>query len=165
MNNVTNNEYETALRDVVNLKILNKVRKKYYRLIPQEELERCLLIALWNALRRFNPTKGRKFTSYLYISLEWECCKWITNDKKDAQDNNAQHLDSFVSYEKLEYDQFNDILSVLPKRLSKVIEQKILYNMTFKEIAKKNKYSHETARKRFLEGLGTLNDAGIMYSK
>ena len=67
-----------------------------------------------------------------------------------------------IAYTSSDYDSFSDIVSCLPKKLARIIQQRFVYNMTFKEIGKKNRCSHETARKRFLEGIGILkNDRAL----
>ena len=158
MNIVTNKDYEKALNDTVNKKIINKVKEKYKKYIPNEELETCFLTGLWKTLKNWDITKGRKFTSYLYVVCGWECKTWLAQYRKDAKYRKYKQLNDNISYNTLGYRSVSDLVSILPNDIAIVIEQKLIYNMTFKEIAEVNQYSHETARKRFLEGVGTLNN-------
>lgn len=71
MSNITNADYELALKDTNNINIINKLVSKYKKYIPNEELQICMKMALWKALKKYDKTKGRKFTSYLYMVIEW----------------------------------------------------------------------------------------------
>lgn len=161
MNQITNNDFNLALQDKNNISIINSLKKKYRKYIPSSELDNASLIALWNTLKNYDPTKGRKFTSYLYKMIEWEFNSWITKDRRSKKHNHKELINE-VSYDNTELIEFRDILSSMPQNLAVVIEQKYLYNMTFKEIAKKNNYSHETARQRLKDGIKYLHNARTM---
>ena len=77
MENINDKELLEALSDINNVRIMNKVCSKYRQTIPYDELERCKLISLWQALKAFDPEGGRKFTSFLYNRIDWECKKQI----------------------------------------------------------------------------------------
>ena len=55
MNNVTNDEFKEAFKNLDNIRIMNKVCSRYRATIPYEEIERCKMIALWQALKAFDP--------------------------------------------------------------------------------------------------------------
>ena len=63
MLNISNLEYEEALKNEDNIKIINSVCRKYAKRIDREDLHRCKLIALWDAIKKYNPDRGVKFTS------------------------------------------------------------------------------------------------------
>ena len=77
MDNITNKVLLEALSDINNIRIMNKVCSKYRNTIPYDELERCKLVSLWQALLAYDPEGGRKFTSFLYNRIDWECKKQI----------------------------------------------------------------------------------------
>ena len=79
---IGNKEFDEASKDRNNINILNKACSRYVKSIPADELERCKLIALWEALKAFDPEKGGKFTSFLYKRADWECKKQLYSINK-----------------------------------------------------------------------------------
>ena len=77
MKEVTESEFLEAYRNLDNTRIMNKVCSRYRNTIPHDEIERCKLVALWEAMKAFDPNGGRKFTSFLYNRIDWECKKEI----------------------------------------------------------------------------------------
>lgn len=169
MREVTNEEFNKALVNKDLRGIIGAVKKKYKKYIPYEELNSCCMIALWDALRRFEPEKDgkpRKLTTYLYMLVNWECIKWIHNDKIARKHKSKEkELDETASYSQSMYNELSDILQGVPQQLALVIEQKYLYNMTYEEIGKKNKYSGQTAQNRLNDGLKYIKHARIMHSE
>lgn len=70
---MTNEQFISASKDQNNRNIINKVLNRYYKLLSKDELYSCGLYALWRALRSYNPSKGRTFSSYLWQMTDWEC--------------------------------------------------------------------------------------------
>ena len=50
MKEVTNEELQEALKNEDNINVMNKICMKYANVIPYEELERCKLVAVWQAI-------------------------------------------------------------------------------------------------------------------
>ena len=65
-NEISDAEFNEALENKDNVRIMNSVCSRYRKSIPYEEIERCKMISLWEALRAFDPNGGKKFTSFLY---------------------------------------------------------------------------------------------------
>tara|TARA_B100000519_G_scaffold146475_1_gene127240 strand:- start:2111 stop:2608 length:498 start_codon:yes stop_codon:yes gene_type:complete len=153
MNNVTNDEFKEAFKNLDNIRIMNKVCSKYRATIPYEEIERCKMIALWQALKAFDPNGGRKFTSFLYNRIDWECKKQIYEINKSRrikidmplEFSNASTPDDF-----LELLEIKDVMEKIDKNSQKIIYQRFFQRMTMKEIAKENGYSRETARRNII---------------
>ena len=83
MKEVTNEELQEALKNEDNINVMNKICMKYANVIPYEELERCKLVAVWQAIERYDSTKGNcKFTSFLCNRVFWECQKQLYEIKK-----------------------------------------------------------------------------------
>ena len=149
-------EFDVAWKDTNNIKIINKVCSKYSKIIPRDELDRCKLIALWEALKAYDPEKGQKFTSFLYNRIDWECKKQLYDiNKRNRQKkyNAALHFS-----EDANEIEINDVIEKLHPRLSKVIYQRFFERLTMEEIAKENDYSRETARRYILNALEKLKD-------
>lgn len=154
---MTNNTFETALKNKDNLRIINNLKKRYSKWInDEEELNSRIMYALWRALEKFDDKKGCKFTSYLYRGLKIEFNNFITGHRK--------HRKKYKSIDKIEIpyhikeDEFHDIISILPKDLALILEYRIIYNMTLTEIAKIIKCSHETVRRNITKALLILKN-------
>ena len=86
MRKVTDEELQEALKNEDNINVMNKICMKYIGVIPYEELERCKLISVWQAIERYDPTKGNcKFTSFLCNRLFWECQKQLYEINKSRR--------------------------------------------------------------------------------
>ncbi len=152
---ISNKEFEEAYKDTTNNKIIRKAMKKYIQYMPKEEIKNCGMIALWKSLKKFNPEKNMKFTSFLYRMVCFECMGFIGKDKKIRTYKTKERLDpkpidelSLPYMSGTNYDEFDDMISVLPKKLAKIVKLRIVYNMSFEEIGRINKFSHETARRK-----------------
>ena len=154
MNKISNTEFDSALNDDNNKKIINKAKKKYKKLIPPDELKSCTLNALWKSLAKFKTNRNTKFSSFLYSMVVWECKTWILNQNK----HHMIYIDNAFDIIYDGHNQFYEMIECLPPNLAKVIEQRIIYNMTLKEIGKENNYSHESARELINKALAHLRD-------
>lgn len=146
---ITNEQFEKAIGNIDNSKIMSNVISKngFSNLMSQEEVESCKMIALWKALQHWRPELGKKFTSYLYQKVYWECRKYIAKQKaKKIPIAIIDHFPKFIAEDKsLEME---EIIDILPGDLPVVIRQRVFDKMTLKEIGNSNGYSHETARRK-----------------
>ena len=153
---IKDEEFEIARKDINNIKIMNKVCFKYFKLIPQDELDRCKLISLWEAMKAYDPEKGQKFTSFLYNRTDWECKKQlydVNKRKRQRYYNEALHFEN----DKNDVEVL-DLIQKLHPRLRLVIYQRFFERLTMEEIAERNSYSRETARRYILQGLKKLRE-------
>jgi len=157
MAKITNEEFKEALSDLNNVRIMNKVCSRYRQTIPYDEIERCKLIALWQALEAFDPERGRKFTSFLYNRIDWECKKQIYQinriNKKHIFREEVIKEDPHRPYETIE---IKDLLNNIESKYQCVVYQRFFRKMTMQEIADKNGYSRETARRYIKRGLDEI---------
>ena len=153
---VTDKDFEQALKDSNNRRIMNKVSCKYTNAISYDDLESEKLIVLWECLKTYDPTRGKKFTSFLYQKLDWRYKKIVREKKRKRS----------VCYENIDIKNYGDGIDVeqkihsytdgLPNHLTKVILQYYLHNMTIEEIGNKNHYSRETARRLIKKALSKI---------
>jgi RNA polymerase sigma factor (sigma-70 family) len=142
---ISNKQYEDALNNNNNRAIIEHACKTFIGIIPDDELQHCKLIALWESLQRYRPEKGKKFTSFLYQKVRWECYKALKQINKEKR--YVSIIEDVVGKDSDE--NFDEWLELLPdKESKKLIEQRFLQKMTLKEIGKYHGYSYETARKR-----------------
>ena len=143
MDNITNKVLLEALSDINNIRIMNKVCSKYRNTIPYDELERCKLVSLWQALLAYDPEGGRKFTSFLYNRIDWECKKHVFCEEVSKEDSHC-YQDSF---------EIQEVLNKLDPKYQRAVSQRFFKKMTMQEIADSNGYSRETARRYVKKGL------------
>jgi RNA polymerase sigma factor (sigma-70 family) len=140
---VNDKEYEDALNNHDNQMIMHSASVSFVRILDEDEIYRCKLIALWEALQAWKPDRGSKFTAFLYQRVKWECLKSIQNQKqyRDIQLDN-------IDQEVLPETSIDELLEILPEDLKGVVKKRYLYNMTLREIGDEYGYSYETARKK-----------------
>ena len=156
MKEVAEEEFKEALKNTDNMKIMNKVCSRYRATIPYDEIERCKMVALWQALKAFDPNGGRKFTSFLYNRIDWECKKQIYEINKHRRIKTEaclSYLGVASSEDFIKFLEVKDILEKVDDNSRKVLEQRFFQRMTMKEIAESNGYSRETARRNIIQSL------------
>jgi len=151
---------EKLLKDSNIVNIMNAVANRYNRSIDRDEIESIKMITLWKCRDRYDPTRGVKFTSFLYQQLSF-AFKNELKKKRDMVYLDGSQLDffgyaggrstknlklksPFIDHRK----EFTDILTGLPEDVSSILKQRYIGNMTMVEIATANGYSRETARRR-----------------
>lgn len=139
-NELFNKEYE----NIDNIKIINKAKKRFKKNIPHDELERCGLYGLWNALKMYNQEKKMKFTSYLYQTVIFECLDWLNENKIETR----PYKPKSIIYEHIFFDEFKDYISILPNELADIVESVIVYGHSLRKISKeKNMKYYEVDKK------------------
>lgn len=150
MKEVTEEEFQDANSNLDNIRIMNSVCSRYRNTIPQDEIERCKLIALWEAMKAFDPNGGRKFTSFLYNRIDWECKKQIQQINRARRkiafsiEGPLEDCKSITQYESIA---IKDAIDYLGIKYRTVLYQRYFERMTMQEIADTNDYSRETARR------------------
>ena len=152
-NEISDAEFNEALENKDNVRIMNSVCSRYRKSIPYEEIERCKMISLWEALRAFAPNGVKKFTSFLYTRTDWECKRQISAMKRGQKIKALEFKESLYVLLNKDTIEIEDIISNLNSKYKKVIEQRFFYRMTMEEIAKENNYSRETARRYIIQAL------------
>lgn len=152
MTKVSDELYSEEWNKEENRKTMNSASMKYRGNIPDDELQRCQMIALWHSLINFKEGIA-SFTTYLYKCVDTQCRRYLTNNYRYYK-----HLQPHSLYQMIQGDNESDIevrdaINVLPKHLKKVIVQRFYDKMTLEEIARANDYSHETARRRVKKAL------------
>ena len=154
MTTVTDKNFKEALENLDNVRIMNKVCSRYRATIPYDEIERCKLIALWQAMEAFDPEGGRKFTSFLYNRIDWECKKQIYQinrvKSRHTFKQDINKVDANADYQVLD---ITELLNKVEPKYRVTIYQRFFDRMTMQEIADNNGYSRETARRYINKGL------------
>lgn len=153
---VTNKQYETAYRNPEYIKIMNKASACYFQTIPIDELHRCKLMALWEALERYREDAGKKFTSYLYDIVTYHCWKWVNNpeNKISMRLEEDPEIEDFT--QKLE---IADALSTLPSPVKEILYARYYEKKKLREIADTHGFSIDTVRRRIKSGINQLRES------
>lgn len=151
-NEVNTKDFNSALKDEKNKKVFACLGKKYYSGIPPDEMESCKLLGLWKALKKYDPDKKRKFSNFLYVSVDWECKLYLRKNKRKyiSCETFPSEVNSFDEVD------ISDFINSLSPRLKIVIRQRFFENLTMEEIGLKNDYSRETARRYLQEAIDKL---------
>ena len=129
--------------------IMNKVAGRYKGSIDFDDIESIKMQTLWNCIKKYDPTRGSKFTSYLYQQLSFAF-------KNKLKTKSIEY--SNISLEKQDFradtrHEVIDVLTGLDADLTEVIQQRFYHNMTMVEIGEANGYSRETARRRLKKAI------------
>tara|TARA_Y100000310_G_C20519564_1_gene732970 strand:+ start:26 stop:526 length:501 start_codon:yes stop_codon:yes gene_type:complete len=146
---------EKLLQDSNIVSIMNSVSNRYTKSIDLDEIESIKMVTLWKCRDKYDPTRGAKFTSFLYQQLGFAFKNELKKKKNMVYLDNSQ-LDFFGGGKtrswidrNLDHDtEFADMIHGLPEDVSCILKQRYIGNMTMVEIAKENGYSRETARRR-----------------
>lgn len=143
MDNI-NQLFEEKWNDSNVRNIMNKVSNRYKRNIDLDDIESIQMNTLWQCIEKYDEGRGTKFTSYLYQQLSYAMKNKVKKKRVEFQVEEFDKQDSNYS-DKLEV---LDIIGGLDSETRNILEQRFYYNMTMKEIGKRNGYSRETARRR-----------------
>lgn len=157
--NVTSEDFDNAIADVNNLKIIKSVCSRYRDKLSEDILKACGLRALWQCLKSHDDTYGRKFTSSLYQFVHWRCKDQVRKRQTnghleltgDVVDDSLPVLDVLIVREYLE---------ILPENYKKVVYGKFFESKSCAEMGREMGCSRENVRQlldRALERLRTIH--------
>ena len=143
MDKITDKVYEEALGNNDNVLIMHKASARFLRQLTKDEIYCCKLMALWQTLRLWKPDKGKKFTSFLYNKVFFECLKLVIKNNKHKFIQ-SEYIEKVVSPKPTPYEIFDGI----PQDIQDLLEKRYIYGMTLREIGNEYGYCYETIRKR-----------------
>jgi RNA polymerase sigma factor (sigma-70 family) len=124
---------------------MDNINQEFEAKWNDSDIESIKMNTLWNCIKKFDESKGTKFTSYLFQQLTYAFKNKIKSKRNEFNFENIEKQD--VNYQdKLEVI---DILNSLDDETTQILQQKFYQNMTMKEIGRTNGYSRETARRKF----------------
>ena len=151
---ITNEQFEKEYKNQDNINIIRSATKKYSKTLSPDERERCGMHGLWRCIQSHDPKYGRKFTTSLFIHVDWECKREIAslNRKPEMPLGNFDQEISDISPS----GSFDDIVSGLNDNEKSIIYQRFYENRTLEEIGKSQGYSKEAARQNINKIIGEL---------
>ena len=112
--------------------------------IDLDEIESIKMLTLWRCVDKYDPTRGAKFTSYLYQQLHWALKNKLKKKNIEYGCSDIESTDIGAKYA----SDVRDIMIGLDPDVQNILNQRFFHNMTMVEIAEANGYSRETARRR-----------------
>ena len=142
-------DFNSLLSQEEIVKVSKKAGLNFKNILSPDEIDNCILTATWRALSKYDTNqKSCKFSTYLYSGVEMECKSMIRFNKKSIfnkkKGNLKNNKSNYINHEQ-DVD-MRDEISNCPD--SSIIYDRFYKNMTIKEIAKNNKISTETVRKK-----------------
>jgi RNA polymerase sigma factor (sigma-70 family) len=146
---ITNEQFSTAWENKDNRRIMNHAIRGYRDKIPYEEIDSCKMIGLWECLKKYDKTRGRKFTTYLYCGIQLQCKKQLSRFDYITIGDVASYMDFNRIY-------IRDCVDKLDFEYKELVYNRYFEGKTLREIAKENSYSIETARRKIKKALCKL---------
>jgi hypothetical protein len=141
------------MRDAALLKIANRAASRFYGSMNKEEIDSCIINAVWKALQSYEEGSNCKFSSYLYIGVLMECQAFYRTNIHKKEFSYIANTD--CSYKTLEYvDMMDEIYTYCED--PDIIYDRYYKEMTVQEIADKTKKSGQTIRVKIKKDLERL---------
>jgi RNA polymerase sigma factor (sigma-70 family) len=142
---------ENYLKNEDIIKIMSAVSWPYKYNIDADEITSLQMDILWECIKKYDPERGSKFTSYLYQQLSFAL---RSKAKKKKREFASEAIQENTPCNKSQSDMnCYDILDGLPLDVSHIIKQRFVKNMTMNEIGTENGYSRETARRKLIKAV------------
>ncbi len=149
---ISDKEYEDALANESNRKVMHKAGNKFASLLTEEQLHTCSLYALWRALQNHDSSYGQRFTTTLWRFMHWECGKEVRRPKMRV---GLPRPKTVVSEEIIYVNELIDFLEPSQQRL---IREYYLEGLSAREIGLRHGCCRETARKRVNKAMAALRE-------
>jgi RNA polymerase sigma factor (sigma-70 family) len=124
--------------------VMNKITNRYKRNVDVDDIESIKMSVLWSCVKKYDSSKGAKFTSYLYQQLSYAMKNQVKKKRVEFNTEAIEKIDTNTSNSM----EILDIVTGLSKEDSNILRQRFYQNMTMKEIGRSNGYSRETARRK-----------------
>jgi len=141
------------MQDAALLKIANRAASRFCGTMTKEEIDSCIINAVWKALQRYQEDSDCKFSSYLYVGVLMECQAFY---KKNIHKKEFSYLSKVDDvYKTLEYvDMMDEIFTYCED--PDIIYDRYYKNMTIQEIANQRQKSGQTIRVKIKKDLERL---------
>lgn len=134
MNNITELQFNEAVEDKNNIKIMAVAGASYSKILG-EELIVVKLSALWKTMKEFDEDRGMKFTTLLYTNVRRQCfesMKKIMKEKKKRKQEVS--INNAINFGYQNSTLMNDIIMSLNPKEAKLLNDRFIMNKTLQEI-------------------------------
>lgn len=148
-----NKKIERYLNDSDIMKVAQKAASSFSHCLSKDEIQSCILNALWRASDRYNKRQKTKFSSYLHNGVVYECLSQRKfNRSKQSQVLHENLEDSFDPVARVD---MVDLITTKCEDPTLVIDR-FYNNLTINELAEKQSVCGETIRIRLKKNLEKL---------
>jgi RNA polymerase sigma factor (sigma-70 family) len=155
MKTVTNEDFEKALLNVDNIRIIKSVVRKFRIRLGASIAKQCGNTALWMSLMNFDDTKGCKYTTYLYRTVFWTCLnevRYLNKEKAITNVDVCYVRDSITSKTFKHSDTSSkDIFDILGDVEARLLKARYVNQNTLSEISISNNMTEKRVRKSLRE--------------
>jgi RNA polymerase sigma factor (sigma-70 family) len=155
MNIVTNEDFEKALLDVDNVRIIKSVTTKFTKKLGASNAKQCGNIALWKSLQNFDDTKGCKYTTYLYRTVFWTCLNEVRclNKEKAVTNVDVSYFKDSISFSNYRRSDtsIKDVFDILGNVESRLLKSRYIHKNTLSEISISQNITEKKTRKSLRE--------------
>lgn len=138
------------------IKIAKRASSTFTSTLSNDDLETCMINAIYKAINKYKDGSDCKFTTYLYRGVQMEC---LTQKKFNIKSsvNKAQRLTNSIA-DNLNYEESTDMIDEINTICEDpdIIFDRFYNNMTIKEIAQKRRVCGETIRLKIKKNLKKL---------
>ena len=149
MKTVTDQEYAEAYDNRDNTNIIHAALRPYNSMLDVDERKECGMLALWEAMKNHDPTKGQKFTTTLYKYVRWHAQRAIQRkhqEKLKADNFCPANPETFYVGDFIEKVELEDLMNKLEERDRTILRQKYIEGYTLQEIGEFHGFTREAAR-------------------
>ena len=157
-------QLKKVLEDKETMNIANCAASGYSIALTKDEIENCIYNAVWNALDKFDESKGAKFSTFLHRGVRLQCQKRLNFNKRYKTTNYYEDSVSSKFNTNIKNQAYSqDLKFELKDEIENCEDPDILYdryykNMTLTEIAKKKNTSYETIRNKIKKNLQIIKN-------
>ena len=159
MSYVSNKKFKEAIQNKDYIRIMKRICiKNLSTVCSLDEINTLMMNTLWKCLVRYDENEKTKFTSYLYRSTSNNSVRLYkkkikTQNFEKLFNENIHSKNRDKSEIKKDAWEFLESLKDIDQELYQIIIDKYFYQMTYREIGKKNGYTNENARKKVKKAL------------
>ena len=152
-------QLKKVLEDKETMNIANYAASGYSSSLTKDEIENCIYNAVWNALDKFDESKGAKFSTFLHRGVRLQCQKRLNFNNRYKTTNYYEDSVSHKFSSNLKNQIYSqDLKFEIKDEIENCEDPDILYdryynNMTLTEIANKKNTSYETIRNKIKKNL------------
>lgn len=135
------------------MRVAYRAASTFTRTLSREEIQGCILNALWRAIKKYDRTRMTKLTTYLYNGVVFECLNQKRSNKRRGQDLYGQ--DAPCSHNDLEKV---DMLDAIYEKCDhpELVIDRFYGGMTIEELASKHSVCNEAIRLKLKKNIEKL---------
>lgn len=146
-----NKSIEDCLQNQDVIRVANKAASSFANILSRDEIQTCILSALWKAKNKYIEGSKCKFTSYVHRGVVFEC---LTQRKFNLARTNQLNFN--VPDRKNNLERVDMLDTIQQCNDPELIYDRFYKNMTIKEIAESRGVCGETIRIRLKKNLKKL---------